>query len=40
MICEICGVNETDNYDGICDDCKNSLLQKDGIDLGLGEEFD
>ena len=25
---------------GICDDCKASMLQDDGIDLGLGEEFD
>jgi len=40
MICEICGVNETDNPNGICDDCKASMPQDDGIDLGLGEEFD
>jgi len=40
MLCKICGVNETDNPDGICDDCKASMLQKDGIDLGLGDEFD
>lgn len=40
MICKICGINETDNPDGICDDCKASMLQKDGIDLGFGEEFD
>ena len=39
-ICKICGVNETDNPDSICDDCKASMLQKDGIDLGFGEEFD
>ncbi len=39
MICKICGVNETDNPDSICDDCKASMLQKDSIDLGLGEEF-
>jgi len=35
IICEICGVNETDNFDSICDDCKAAMLQKDGIDLGL-----
>lgn len=40
MICEICGVEETDNPDDICDDCKSSMLQKDGMDLGLGDEFD
>ena len=40
MICKICGVNETDNPDAICDDCKSSMLQKDGIDLGFGAEFD
>jgi len=40
MICEICGVIETDNFDGICDDCKASMLQKDGINLVLREEFD
>ena len=38
-ICEICGINETDNMNGICDECKSSMLQKDGIDSGLGEEF-
>jgi len=26
MICKICGVNETNNPDGICDDCKLSIL--------------
>ncbi len=39
MICTICGTNETDNPDGICADCKDAMLQKDGIDLGLGDEF-
>jgi len=31
MICKICGVNETDNPDGICDDCKFSIIGNDGI---------
>ena len=26
MICKICGVNETANPDGICDDCKFCIL--------------
>ena len=39
-ICKICGMNETDNPDGIYGDCKASMLQKDGIDIGLGAEFD
>ena len=29
MICKICGVNETDNPDGICDDCKFSIISND-----------
>ena len=40
LICKICCVNETDNPDGICDDCKASMLQNDGIDFEFGEEFD
>jgi NMD protein affecting ribosome stability and mRNA decay len=31
MICKICGVNETDNPDGICDDCKFSIISNDDI---------
>ena len=31
MICKICGVNETDNPDGICDDCKFSIVSNDDI---------
>lgn len=31
MICKICGVNETDNPDNICDDCKASIIQNEGI---------
>jgi len=31
MICEICGVNKTDNPDGICDDCKFSIISNDDI---------
>ena len=26
MICKICGVNETDNPDGICDECKFCMI--------------
>jgi NMD protein affecting ribosome stability and mRNA decay len=30
MLCEICGTNETNNPDGICDDCKfNIIANKD-----------
>ena len=29
MICKICGVNETENPDGICDDCKFSIISID-----------
>ena len=31
MICKICGVNETDNPDDICDDCKVSIISNDDI---------
>ena len=31
MICKICGVNETDNPDGICDDCKVSIISDEDI---------
>ena len=31
MICEICGVNDTDNPDEICDDCKFSIISNDDI---------
>ena len=31
MICTICGVNETDNPDGICDDCKASIVTNEDI---------
>ena len=30
MICRICG-EETDNPDGICDECKFSVIDLDGI---------
>ena len=33
MICKICGVNDTDNIDGICDDCKASIFT--GLEDGL-----
>jgi len=31
MICKICGVNETNNPDKICDDCKMSMISSDGV---------
>lgn len=31
MICKICGVNETDNPDSICDDCKLSIINDEDI---------
>ena len=31
MICKICGTEETDNPDGICDDCKFSIVSNDDI---------
>lgn len=31
MICKICGVNETDNPGGICDECKFSAINNDDI---------
>jgi len=31
MICKICGVNETDNHDRICDDCEASIVLNDEI---------
>ncbi|MEA2055193.1 MAG: hypothetical protein U9O96_08865 [Candidatus Thermoplasmatota archaeon] len=31
VICCICGVNETTNPDGICDDCKLSIAFTKGI---------
>ena len=31
MLCKICGINETDNPDGICDDCKFSIISSDEI---------
>jgi len=35
MICEICGVNETDNPDGICDNCRVSIISSDEIPPNL-----
>jgi NMD protein affecting ribosome stability and mRNA decay len=31
MLCKICGVEETDNPDGVCDDCKFSMISNDDI---------
>lgn len=31
MLCKICGVNETDNPDSICDDCKFSIISNGDI---------
>jgi hypothetical protein len=31
VICKICGANETDNPDGICDDCKFCIIDNKDI---------
>lgn len=31
MLCKICGTEETDNPDGICDDCKFNILNNKDI---------
>ena len=31
MICKVCGVNETDNASGICDDCEASIVLNEDI---------
>jgi hypothetical protein len=31
MLCKICGTEETDNPDGICDDCKFCVLDNKDI---------
>lgn len=31
MTCKICGMEETDNPDEICDDCKASIVCSDDI---------
>jgi hypothetical protein len=31
MICRICGINETDNPDEICEDCKFCMLDNKDI---------
>ena len=31
MLCKICGTNETDSPDGICDDCKFCILDNKDI---------
>ena len=35
MFCKLCGVNETDNPDGICDDCKFSIIGEDSFPPSL-----
>jgi len=35
MLCKIWGVNETDNPDGICADCKFSIISDDDIPPNL-----
>ena len=39
MICKICGVNETDNPDGICDDCKMSMLHNKYVPPDMDDFF-
>jgi NMD protein affecting ribosome stability and mRNA decay len=31
MICKICGYNERDDTDGICDDCKMYIIDNNNI---------
>jgi hypothetical protein len=31
MMYKLCGVNETDNPDGICDDCEFSMMYTDEV---------
>ena len=31
MLCKICSVEETDNPDGICDNCKFNILNNENI---------
>ena len=41
-ICKICGGDfppEEMTDEGICLNCASSMLQEDGIDMGLGDEF-
>jgi len=35
MICKICGTEETDNPDGICDDCKFNIINNNAIPPNL-----
>ncbi|MEF8847975.1 MAG: hypothetical protein V5A68_02450 [Candidatus Thermoplasmatota archaeon] len=40
--CKICGEEyppEEMTDEGICLNCASSMMQKDGIDMGLGDEF-
>ncbi len=37
--CKICNTILEDWEDEICQSCQNSMLQKDGIDLGFGDEY-
>lgn len=39
MICKICGVNETDNPDGICDDCEMSIISNNDISIYFLEKI-
>ena len=40
--CKICGdfYEDWEMTGSICDNCASSMLQQDGIDLGLGGGFD
>ena len=33
MICTICGTNDTENDDAICDDCKSFLIDNKDMKL-------
>lgn len=38
MICKICGTNETDNPDGICDDCTKIKIRYLRFDNAINAE--
>ena len=38
--CSLCGTELKKEEEDICNYCKDSFLQKDGIGSGLGSEFE
>ena len=39
MTCKICDENETDNPDGICDDCKVSIISDEDIAPNSNQKY-